>query len=72
MYYEVSESCIDKIVDNIGKNKTANLNESFLAKTIYGKYKALYCGEKKVIAAIYDTKEEAEQFLKGEANGKFN
>ena len=64
MYYEVSESVIDRIKKNITENNSkANIGERYLAKNKYGNYIALNCGTTIVSSGIFKKKDDAIRFL---------
>ena len=64
MYYEVSETVIDRIKKNIeGNNSKANMGEKYLAKNKQGDYIALNCGLVIVSSGVFKKKDDAIQFL---------
>ena len=63
MYYEVSESVIDRIKKNIENNSKANTGEKYLAKNKFGDYVALNCGTTIVSSGIFKKKDDAIRFL---------
>jgi hypothetical protein len=63
MYYEVSETTIDRIKKNIENNSKANIGEKYLAKNKQGDYVALNCGLVIVSSGVFKKKDDAVRFL---------